>query len=575
MAGVQKGTALTRVLELGWRWFAMLAGAGTAPTGGTVSNQPTHVLLIEDNQGDADLVRLRLVESNSDLEVSCADRLSTGLAALAVKPPAVVLLDLNLPDSRGADTFREVLHRAPSVPVVVLSGRDDEDLAITAIHQGAQDYLVKGQFDGRQLGRAMRYAVERQGLLTALDMSRKQQLQFKEQFLSQLSHELRTPLTCAHQFVTILLEELAGPLASEQRDHLETILRSVNQVRVMIGDLIEATRAESGKTGIEPRSVVISEVIRQAVAMLTVTAGKKGIGLQVRLDPRIPLVWADPERVFQALINLIASAIMLTPPEKSILVEARLMDLDPGFVHVSVEDTGSGIRPEAKAPISERLFQIPGGIDASRTRGFHITKELVRLHGGRLWAESQPGYGSTVSFTLPLFSLAKFLFPVITDQGHLRHSIVLITAEIASQLPLGVGDWREISQRCQELLQLCVLPGEGIVVPAMENAGQVGIFLIVASTDEHGTTLLVERVRTQLRHCAESKASGVFKVSARPVTLPSEETNSPLERLVQIVADKITEMAASVRNKNVAISNQSTKIGRGPLQGGNQVFPQH
>src|ERR1700694_2728512 len=227
-----------------------------APTGGTERSRPAHVFLIDDSQGDADLIRMRLLDS--DLEVSCADRLSTGLAALAVKPPAVVLLDLNLPDSRGADTFREVLHRAPGVPVVVLSGRDDEDLAITAIHQGAQDYLVKGQFDGRQLGRAVRYAVERQGLLTALDMSRKQQLQFKEQFLSQLSHELRTPLPCAHQFVTILLEELAGPLASEQHDHLETILRNVNQVRDMIGDLIEATRAESGKTCIEPRCVVIS-----------------------------------------------------------------------------------------------------------------------------------------------------------------------------------------------------------------------------------------------------------------------------------------------------------------------------
>src|SRR6202140_5599696 len=105
-------------------------------------NNPTHVLLIEDNQGDADLVRLRLVESASDLEVSYADRLSTGVAALAVELPAVVLLDLNLPDSRGADTFHEVLERAPSVPVVVRSGRDDEDLAITRIHRGAQDYLV-------------------------------------------------------------------------------------------------------------------------------------------------------------------------------------------------------------------------------------------------------------------------------------------------------------------------------------------------------------------------------------------------------------------------------------------------
>ena len=129
----------------GWRTGAVLMTLAEE----TVSNQPTHVLLIEDSQGDADLVRLRLVETNSGLDVSCVDRLSTGLAALAVKPPAVVLLDLNLPDSHGADTFREVLHRAPSVPVVVLSGRDDEELAITAIHQGAQDYLVKGQFDGR------------------------------------------------------------------------------------------------------------------------------------------------------------------------------------------------------------------------------------------------------------------------------------------------------------------------------------------------------------------------------------------------------------------------------------------
>jgi phosphoserine phosphatase RsbU/P len=209
-------------------------------------NGPTHVLLIEDNQGDADLVRLRLVESSSDLEVSYADRLSTGLVALAVKSPAIVLLDLNLPDSLGADTFREVLDRAPGVPVVVLSGRDDEELAITAIHHGAQDYLVKGQFDGQQLGRTIRYAVERKALQTALDRSRRQQLQFGDQFLSHISRELNTPLICALQSVTVLLDELAGPIAAEQRDHLETILRSVNQLRDVIGDLIETSSSKAG-----------------------------------------------------------------------------------------------------------------------------------------------------------------------------------------------------------------------------------------------------------------------------------------------------------------------------------------
>jgi len=142
--------------------------------GETVSNQPTHVLLIEDSQRDADLIRLRLVESNSDVEVSCADRLSNGLAALAAKPPAVVLLDLNLPDSHGAQTFRNVLNQAPGVPVVVLSGMEDEELALEALHQGVQDYLVKGAFDGKQLERSLRYAIARQALLPAFNMNRTQ-----------------------------------------------------------------------------------------------------------------------------------------------------------------------------------------------------------------------------------------------------------------------------------------------------------------------------------------------------------------------------------------------------------------
>ncbi len=111
-----------------------------------MSKPSKHVLLIEDNPGDADLVRLRLVEGNSDLGVAYADRLSTGLDSLYPDEPAVVLLDLNLPDSRGAETFRNVLKKAPGVPIVVLSGQDDEELALKAVHQGVQDYLVKGGF---------------------------------------------------------------------------------------------------------------------------------------------------------------------------------------------------------------------------------------------------------------------------------------------------------------------------------------------------------------------------------------------------------------------------------------------
>src|SRR5262245_29515443 len=122
-----------------------------------MDHQQTHVLLIEDNPGDADLVRLRLVEGNAGVRVDCVSRLADGLASLSHGTPSLVLLDLNLPDSHGSETFRKVLETAPNVPVVVLSGQDDEALAMKAVHQGVQDYLVKGDISSKQLERAMRY----------------------------------------------------------------------------------------------------------------------------------------------------------------------------------------------------------------------------------------------------------------------------------------------------------------------------------------------------------------------------------------------------------------------------------
>ena len=223
------------------------------------------VLLIEDNQGDVDLVRLRLMESSSEREVSfavsSADRLSTGLAALAKERPAVVLLDLYLPDSSGAETFHNMLNQAPGVPVVVLTGRDDEELVVNAVQHGVQDYLVKGAFDGKQLGHTLRCAIERQALVTALGLTRKEQLQFQERFLSHVSCELRTPLTSIHQFVTTVLDDLAAPVTASQREHLDAVLRSVNQLRSMIDDRLKATWVESEKMRIEPRCAPVRDVV--------------------------------------------------------------------------------------------------------------------------------------------------------------------------------------------------------------------------------------------------------------------------------------------------------------------------
>jgi DNA-binding NarL/FixJ family response regulator len=218
-----------------------------------VNTQPHRLLLIEDNPGDVDLVRLRLMENSSEqgvsYEMACADRLSTGLAALSKVRPAVVLLDLYLPDSRGAETFHTLLKQAPGVPVVVLTGRDDEELVVNAIQHGVQDYLVKGAFGSRQLGRTLRCAIERQVLVTALGMNWKDQLQFKEL----VSRELRTELTSIDQSVTTMLNDLATPVTERQRQLLNAVLRKVNQLRSLADDQLEAKRAESGRMSIKPR----------------------------------------------------------------------------------------------------------------------------------------------------------------------------------------------------------------------------------------------------------------------------------------------------------------------------------
>lgn len=120
------------------------------------------VLLIEDSAGDARLIREFITESGGRaFEVEWAKRLDAGLERLARGDISVVLLDLSLPDSHGMATFLNLRARVPAVPVVVLSGLADETLAVQAVHEGAQDYLVKGQGDGRLLVRALRYAVER------------------------------------------------------------------------------------------------------------------------------------------------------------------------------------------------------------------------------------------------------------------------------------------------------------------------------------------------------------------------------------------------------------------------------
>src|SRR3954451_19002867 len=191
-------------------------------TASPITQAVVRILLIEDSPSDVDLIRDALDDGALDpafertaLRLEHVDRLSTALERLAGGETDVVLLDLSLPDSHGFDTFVRLEHAAPRTPIVVLSGLDDEAMAIRAVREGAQDYPVKGQADGKTLTRSIRYAVERKhaederARLARAGAEAEASLRARDETLAAISHDLRTPLTSIRALAQLLQRRLA------------------------------------------------------------------------------------------------------------------------------------------------------------------------------------------------------------------------------------------------------------------------------------------------------------------------------------------------------------------------------
>jgi len=279
--------------------------------------------------------------------------------------------------------------------------------------------------------------------------------------------------------------------------------------------------------------------------MLRPTAEEKHVGLEMGIDQRLPLVLADPDRILEVLINLLDNAIKFTPPDGAVMLQATMVDADPGYVYISVSDTGRGIGAEAKNLIFERLYQDPDSIDNNRSGlglGLFICREIVRLHEGRIWVSSEPGQGSTFTFTLPVYSLAKLLSPVIIHEGHLRSAFVLVRVEIIPLSNPPRGNWKETWQQCLEILRRCVYLDKDLVLPPMGTAGAAETFFVVASTDMQRAGVMTTRIRQQLERTADLNSKCRINISTVPVELAAEILGETLEQQVQTVSDHVTGM---------------------------------
>jgi len=258
-----------------------------------------------------------------------------------------------------------------------------------------------------------------------------------QNFYHTLSHELKTPLTSAREFIAIVMDGLAGGLNSTQKEYLRIALESCNQLRVCINDLLDATRLETGKLSIELKLASPGAVAERVVKALRPAAIGKRIELACEVEPGLPAVRLDENRIMQVITNLLNNALKFTNPGGHIVARVALSPEQADAVEVSVSDTGRGIPPAQLDRIFDRLYQVKSG-DASTEQGvglgLYICRELVRLHGGDIIVESKVGAGSKFTFTLPLQpKVQRANLLVVDDDPEVRQvlSTVLERAEFA------------------------------------------------------------------------------------------------------------------------------------------------
>ncbi len=227
--------------------------------------------------------------------------------------------------------------------------------------------------------------------------------QARSSFISMLSHELRTPLHALNGFLSIVLSEQVGELNERQREFLGYAYDSTEQLIMLAQDIILLSKADLRQLDLQCASLALSDVIEKVFRSAGPAASKAGITLQSQLSPRLPPLWGDATLLQQVLLNLMHNALKCTPSGGSITIHARRAG---NMVKIHVEDTGCGVPQEDQSGIFGQIYRSEDALLAKYGGfglGLSVARVIVEHHGGRIWLQSEPGHGSTVAFTIPLF----------------------------------------------------------------------------------------------------------------------------------------------------------------------------
>ena len=491
------------------------------------------VLVVDDEKDVRELLSKALLRMGG-LRVELAGSAEEALPKIEKEPYDLVLTDLVMPKMNGLQLVAEIAKSRPETLTVLMTGQATIDSALEALKQGASDYLTKPLNLQELVIRLQKVLAERQRFIRLQDFAAQLEKaneelkridQMKSEFISVASHELRTPLTAIANALKLILKGKTGEINEKQTQFLSMAERNIHRLTNILNELLDLSRMEAGKMEIKFEEFDLRGLIECTVSSLGPQAEAKSISLKTQVAETLPPVQTDREKVEQVLTNLIGNAIKFTPESGEIRVTAGILDGKEKMVTISVKDSGIGIPKDQLVNLFQKFYQVESSLHRSASGtglGLAICKGLVEALQGEIWVESEPGKGSTFTFTLP------------TARGERREPHFRLTMDKAvqraetQQTPftlflIGVLDSRDevkeaLLARLEERMKKCLCRKADILLSREKDR----LLAAFCEADRKGAQVILARIEEEIKNfpSPDGEQPPVVKVGA--ATYPEE-----------------------------------------------------
>lgn len=388
---------------------------------------------------------------------------------------SILITDVKMPEMDGFELTKVVRDQFPGTSIICMTAHGTSYNYTDVVGVGATDYISKPFTIDEMKAKLNRVIREKDLIADLTQKSRelekvneelKRLDQLKSTFISSVSHELRTPLTVIKEFISLMLEGHVGALTEDQREYLGIANRNIIRLTNLIETLLDFSRIESGK-GLKLRfePTRLMEVVEDAVMTFSQQLEERRVALENRLDPDIPLVLIDRNRLVEVFINLIGNGIKFTPPGGKITIDSRGLTEKRDYLKIVVTDTGVGISPEDLPKVFDRFYQggrTQTGLITGTGLGLAITKEIIETHQGYIQAESKSESGASFVFTLPVFGIETIyslvLNPMLEEAERDRAPFSMIQVDFWDQRTkresvLSHESWEGVMYALQKMIR--------------------------------------------------------------------------------------------------------------------------